>query len=474
MRPLVVDLDGTLIVTDLLYESLIQIFKNNLFTIFKLFFVALEGKAPLKQFIASKVNINPANLPYNSELLKWLQYEYKKGRKLILSTGSDFKNAKKIAEYLGIFHSVIASDGVTNNTGLTKSRTLVSRYGKLGFDYVGNSYDDIFVWEKARFSIIVNASNNLIQKVYKISRVNKIFSRPKPSILIWFSALRIHQWLKNLLLFVPLLAGHVLPSTGSWTILLLAFMSFNICASSVYITNDLFDLESDRQHQRKKMRPFASGKLPVWIGIILAPILIASAILIATFVSIKFLYSLLIYFVITFLYSIILKKLVLIDCLTLAFLYTIRIISGAVVIGDALSFWLLAFSFFIFLSLAFVKRYAEILSENKNNKAQLSGRGYFITDAPLIQTLGITSGYASVIVLALYLNSESVLRLYQSPQLIWLAIPVMLFWVSSIWMYANHDKMHDDPLIFAIKNSTSITTGLIFVAIMVMGTIGID
>jgi len=222
------------------------------------------------------------------------------------------------------------------------------------------------------------------------------------------------------------------------------------------------------------LRPFAAGKLPVWIGIVFSPILFCSGILIATFISSKFLYCLLLYFAITFFYSLILKQIALIDCLTLAFLYTIRIISGAVVIGDALSFWLLAFSFFIFLSLAFVKRYTEILSQKKENKIKLSGRGYFFSDAYLIQTLGVTSGYASILVLALYLNSDSVLRLYQSPQLIWLAIPVMLFWVSSIWMHANHGKMHADPLIFAIKNPISIITALLLIGIMTIGTIGIN
>ncbi len=474
IRPLVVDLDGTLIFTDILYESLIQIFKKNLFIIFKLFFVALKGKASLKEFIGSKVNVNPATLPYNAEFLKWLRNEYKTGRKLILSTGSDLRTANKIAKYLGIFHSVIASDGKKNNTGLTKSKTLESKYGRLGFDYAGNSYDDIFVWKKSKFSIIVNASDNLIESVQKISKVNKIFFRPKFSFLIWFSAFRIHQWLKNLLLFVPLAAGHYLPNSATWELLFLAFFSFSICASSVYITNDLFDLESDRQHHRKMLRPFAAGKLPVWIGLVFSPILLCSGIFIATFISLKFLYCLLLYFAITFFYSLILKKIALIDCLILAFLYTIRIISGAVVIGDALSFWLLAFSFFIFLSLAFVKRYTEILSQKKDDKIKLSGRGYFLSDAYLIQTLGVTSGYASILVLALYLNSDSVLRLYQSPQLIWLAIPVMLFWVSSIWMHANHGKMHDDPLIFAIKNPISIITALLFTGIMIIGTIGIN
>ena len=472
-RPLVVDLDGTLIFTDMLYESLIQIFKMNLFIIFKLLFVALEGKASLKQFIASKVNINPATLPYNTELLKWLQHEYQTGRKLILSTGSDFRIADKIAKYLGIFDSVISSNGETNNTGLKKSETLVAKYGELGFDYAGNSRDDIFVWEKAKYSVIANASQNLIERVRKISRINRVFLRPKSSLLDWLSVFRVHQWLKNLLLFVPLGAGHVLPTASTWGILFLAFFSFSICASSVYITNDLFDLESDRQHDIKMNRPFAAGKLAVFIGIILAPILLFLAIFIATFVSIKFLYCLLLYFAITFLYSILIKQIVLIDCLTLAFLYTVRIISGAIVVGDALSFWLLAFSFFIFLSLAFVKRYTEILS-HRNNKTKLSGRGYFLNDASLVQTLGVTSGYASILVLALYLNSETVLRLYQSPQIIWLAIPVMLFWVSSIWMSANRGKMHDDPLIFAIKTPVSIFSGLLFIVIMVIGTVGIN
>jgi 4-hydroxybenzoate polyprenyltransferase len=284
--------------------------------------------------------------------------------------------------------------------------------------------------------------------------------------------LRVHQWLKNLLLFVPLLAAHRLGNGPAWLALLLAFASFSLCASSVYIANDLLDLESDRLHPRKRLRPFACGQMPVWMGVVFAPLLLLASLLLATFVGGQFLPWLLAYFGLTCAYSWGLKRLVLVDCLTLALLYTLRIVAGAAAVAQVLSFWLLAFSVFLFLSLAFVKRYAELEVQVLSGKQKFHGRGYHTTDAPLVQTMGIVSGYASVLVLALYLNSDAVLRLYRAPQIIWGAVPVMLFWVSWMWLQAQRGQMHDDPLVFAVKDRASLAAGVIFVAIIAAGAVG--
>jgi len=277
---------------------------------------------------------------------------------------------------------------------------------------------------------------------------------------------------QNLLLFVPLLAAHQLGNGPAWLALLLAFASFSLCASSVYIANDLLDLESDRLHPRKRLRPFASGQMPVWMGVVFAPLLLLASLLLATFVGGQFLPWLLAYFVLTCAYSWGLKRLVLVDCLTLALLYTLRIVAGAAAVGQVLSFWLLAFSVFLFLSLAFVKRYAELEVQVLSGKQKIHGRGYHTTDAPLVQTMGIVSGYASVLVLALYLNSDAVLRLYRAPQLIWGAVPVMLFWVSWMWLQAQRGQMHDDPLVFAVKDRASLAAGVAFVVIIAAGAVG--
>jgi 4-hydroxybenzoate polyprenyltransferase len=283
--------------------------------------------------------------------------------------------------------------------------------------------------------------------------------------------LRAHQWLKNLLLFLPMLAAHQLSNADMWLSLALAFFSFSLCASSVYIINDLLDIENDRKHPRKCKRPFASGRVAIWKGIALAPVLLFASIILATRVDGHFLPWLMIYFVVTCAYSLSLKRLVLLDCLVLAILYTLRIIAGASAANNALSFWFLAFSIFLFLSLAFVKRYAELNVQRLSGQEKIHGRGYLTSDAPLIQSLGVTAGYASAVVLALYLNSETVLRLYSAPEVIWGAIPVLLFWISWMWLLAHRGEMHDDPLVFAVKNKTSLLTGIVLATIMIMSTL---
>jgi 4-hydroxybenzoate polyprenyltransferase len=265
----------------------------------------------------------------------------------------------------------------------------------------------------------------------------------------------------------------MLTDMATWMTLMLAFAAFSLCASSVYIANDLLDLESDRQHPRKCKRPFASGVLPAWTGVLLAPLLLVVSLLLASAVGSGFLAWLGFYFLLTCAYSFGLKRLMLVDCLTLAVLYTLRIVAGAAAAGMSLSFWLLAFSIFLFLSLAYVKRYAELQVKMGSGKEKVHGRGYLTSDAPLVQTLGITSGYAAVVVLALYLNSDAVLQLYNTPEFIWGAVPVMLFWVSWIWMQAHRGEMHDDPLVFAVKDKASLLAGAAFAAVLVLGTVGL-
>lgn len=473
-KPVVVDLDGTLIHTDMLHESAIRLFKENPFTAFLLPFILLNGKAFLKRYIASQFKFDPQTLPYNQELLKWLKRQHTEGRQLILCTASDKRIADHIAAHLGIFDEVIASDGILNLAGENKAATLVQRFGRQGYDYAGNSYKDLPVWRQADRAIVVNGSDGLTQKAQSIAMVDRIFPKKSIGFSSWSRVLRIHQWLKNLLLFIPLFAAHDLGNRQAWEFLILAFFAFSLCASSVYIANDLLDLESDRLHPRKQNRPFASGVVPAWMGVLIAPLLLVMSLCMATFVSQQFLSWLIIYFALTCGYSWALKRLILIDCLTLALLYTLRIIAGAAVVGHNLSFWLLAFSVFLFLSLAFIKRYAEMEVQFLGGKEKIHGRGYRTADAPLIQTMGIVAGYSSILVFALYLNSDAVLKLYSAPELIWGAVPIMLFWVSWMWIQAHRGKMLDDPLVFAIKDRTSLIAGATLATILVVGTTGIS
>jgi 4-hydroxybenzoate polyprenyltransferase len=470
--PLVVDLDGTLIRTDMLHESALRVLRDHPFYLLFIPYWLSQGKAVLKRNLSNRTGFDPSSVPYNSDLLDWLKQQQTQGRKLILCTASDHAIALAISEYLGIFDEIMASDGTTNLAGTHKAEALEQRFGHAGFDYAGNSRADLAVWQRARQAVVVNASAKVTRQAEDFCEVERVF----PPLAVGFSAcrkmLRIHQWMKNCLLFVPLLAAHQITNTDAWLALIMAFFSFSLCASSVYIVNDLLDLESDRQHPRKCMRPFASGLIPASVGVALAPVLLLSSLALALHVGSHFLSWLLFYFVLTCAYSGGLKRLMLVDCLILAMLYTLRIVAGAAAISMGLSFWLLAFSVFLFLSLAFVKRYAELEVQLLSGKQKTHGRGYYTSDAPLLQTMGMASGYAAILVLAFYLNSEDVTKLYKTPELVWGAVPIMLFWISWMWMKAHRGEMHDDPLVFAVKDKASLLAGVAFAAVLAMGAAG--
>lgn len=459
--PLVVDLDGTLIYTDLLHESALYLLRVKPWLMGHLPFWLLNGKARLKLELTRLISLPVTSLPYNNELITYVCEQRNLGRKIILCTASHQILAQSVSDHLGIFDEVLASDKHINLAGSEKARALKDRYGDKGFDYAGNSYADLAVWSSARRAIIVNGAPSLVKKVNNLFVVEKIFPRPTIGFKSWVKVFRLHQWVKNILIFMPAIAAHTAMTGDVWKDLFLAFFSFSLCASFVYVLNDLLDLESDRRHPRKRYRPFASGQIPIWIGAVLAPVLILSSLLFAVDVGNSFLCWLLIYLALTSFYSWGLKRLVIIDVLMLAILYTLRIVAGAAAMEMPLSFWILAFSIFLFLSLAFIKRYAELQSHHREGQ-QLHGRGYITSDASLIQQLGVSSGYAAVLVLALYINSENVIRLYRMPEMIWGAVPLLLWWLSWMWFQANRGLMHDDPIVFAIKDKTSLFIGALF------------
>jgi 4-hydroxybenzoate polyprenyltransferase/phosphoserine phosphatase len=477
-KPLVVDLDGTLIYSDMLHESAIRVLRDKPLKLLWIPVLLLKGKAKLKAYLAEQTTFDPSTLPYNQDLILWLKSQKEGGRKIILCTASHQSIANPIAEHLGIFDQVIATDGALNIAGQNKADALVAQFGEGGFDYAGNSSADIAVWEKSAQGITVNASQHTINSAQRVCSTACNFPKKNDSVKSILKMLRVHQWLKNILLFAPLLAAHQFNNWEGWVSLCLAFIAFSLCASSVYIANDLLDLESDRKHSRKIRRPFASGDIPIWVGVILSPVLLIISLIVANVVNPNFLGWLTTYFVITCAYSWGLKRLVLIDCITLAILYTLRIIAGASAIENNLSFWLLAFSIFLFLSLAFVKRYAELdsqensFSKHSEGNNKIHGRGYYASDASIIQALGIASGYAAVIVFALYLNSDAVIKLYPSPEFVWGEVPILLFWISWVWIKTHRGDMHDDPLIFAIKDKVSQLTALAFAAVLLLSTRG--
>lgn len=470
--PLIVDLDGTLIHTDMLHESALQLTRDRPFDALRMPLWLMRGKAVLKSRLAARSSIDASLLPYNEKLLAWLKEERAGGRRIVLCTAADRSLADAIASHLGLFDEVLASDGRTNLAGENKAEALERRYGHRGFDYAGNSTADLAVWRRARKAIVVNGARGLARKAGTLCAVEREFPPRPRSLAIWRKVLRAHQWLKNILLFMPLVAAHRIADVEGWLTLALAFVSFSLCASTVYIVNDLLDLESDRAHPRKRNRPFASGAVPSWQGGLLAPLLISASLALGALVGGGFLRWLLFYFVLTCAYSLGLKRVILLDCITLAMLYTLRIVAGAAALSIPLSFWLLAFAAFLFLSLAFVKRYAELQAQALTGRHKVHGRGYLTSDEPLVLNLGVTAGYAAALVLALYLNSNNVLVLYALPEAIWGAVPVLIFWIGWIWMRAHRGEMHDDPLVFAMKDRASQLAGLAFGGALLVGALG--
>ncbi|MEB0138487.1 MULTISPECIES: UbiA family prenyltransferase [unclassified Undibacterium] len=470
--PLVVDLDGTLIHTDMLQESALAFLREQPCALWRVPLWLMCGKAILKQQLAERTDFDPATLPYHPHFLAELVAQHRNGRSLLLCTASDGKIARRIAAHLGIFDAVIASDGRRNLAGTHKAEALVARFGSGRFDYAGNSSADLAVWSHARAGIAVNADPALLARAQQCCRLEQVFPPEPIGVRGWCQALRVHQWLKNLLIFIPLFGAHQLGALEPLLTLLLAFCSFCLCASAVYIANDLLDLPSDRKHPRKRRRPFARGLLPLHLGVLLLPLLLGSSGLLAWQVGPQFSVWLLAYFALTCAYSFYLKRIMVIDCIALAGLYTLRLVAGAAAVQLPLSFWLLAFSGFLFLSLAFVKRYAELRGQTRQGMQQVHGRGYYTSDASLIQMLGVTAGYGAVLVLALYINSAVVIELYRAPELIWGTIPVTLFWVSWIWMQADRGNMHDDPLVFALRDRASLWSGLVFMVILSLGALG--
>lgn len=470
--PLAVDLDGTLILTDTLHESALRALRSHPLQALQIPLWLVRGKAHLKEQLARLTDFDAASLPYNQPLIDWLRLQRLQGRHLILCTASDRSMADAVAAHLGLFDEVMASDGKHNLSARNKAAALQARFGTQGFDYAGNAQDDVHVWQAARHAIVVNASHSVEQQARQCCQIEQVFTPPTSAVAQLPRTLRLHQWMKNLLLLIAPLAAHQIPTVESSTSMLLAFLSFSLCASAVYVANDLFDLDSDRHHPRKRMRPFASGSVPVIKGVFLMPLLLVNAFFFALPVGPVFVGWLLFYFMLTCAYSWGIKRLILVDCLVLAMLYTVRIIAGAGAAEIPLSFWLLAFSVFLFLSLAFVKRYAELAVQADAGREKAHGRGYLTSDAPLVQSLGITSGYASVVVLALYLNSDAVVKLYASPVILWCVVPVMLFWVSWIWMKAHRGQMHDDPLLFALRDPVSLVSGLVLALVLVLASRG--
>ena len=453
--PLVIDLDGTLVRTDLLVECLVTLLKHDPLYIFALPFWLLKGKAAFKREIASRVLFDPSLIPYRSELVEYLRAQRVQGRVVVLATGGDERLAQLVADHLKLFDSVLASDGSTNLSGERKRARLVTEFGERGFDYAGSGKRDLPVWSSARKAVVLNSNRQCVRAVAKVTQVQGVFEDRRASPGEYLHALRPPHWLKNLLVFISLFAAHRFNEPALIGKALLAFVAFCLCASSGYLLNDLFDLAADRHHPQKRLRPFATGRLPLSYALAMIPVLVVLSCVLGLLVSRALLGILLLYFALTFTYSLYIKHVVLLDVIVLAALYTLRILAGSAAVAIWPSEWLLAFSMFLFLSLALVKRYDELVVMRRVDGDQAKARSYETSDAELLASKGTASGYMAVLVLALYINSATAKALYGRHEFIWVLCPLLLYWVGHMWLVAHRGRMQDDPVVFALRDRTS-------------------
>lgn len=463
--PLVVDMDGALIDTDVLVESLFCVAARNLRALFSGRLLALR-KAPIMAHFARHADIDVATLPYNRNVLDVIDRARHQGRDVYLASGTSEALVRNVVEHLGLFSGWFASDGETNLSGADKARRLVDRFGDRGFDYVGNDAADLKVWAHAAKALVVRGSAHVMRQLAASGIETEVIPHERASLMDWLRLLRVHQYVKNGLIFVPLLTAHAL-QPGPVLTALVAFVAFSLCASSAYVINDLVDLQADRRHPTKCMRPLASGRIWIWQAMFAAPLLFAGAVAIAAGISLSFLGVLLGYFALTFSYSVALKRSMVLDVVVLAILYTIRVVAGAVAIDVVISEWLLAFSIFMFTALALIKRHTELTLRLDENLAEAPNRNYKAEDLNVVAALAAASGFNAVTVFALYVSSDAVRQLYQRPQVLWLICPILIYWIGRAIMIANRRQMHDDPVVFALKDRHSLIAAALIGALMV-------
>ena len=465
--PIVVDLDGTLTRTDTLLESLIRTIKRDALNLPRALLCLAKGRPAFKAFVASKARLSVKDLPYRTELLDYLRAQRERGRRLVLATAAHRSIADAVAAHIGLFDQVLATDAGVNLKGQAKLKAIQETVG-LRFVYAGDSAADLFVWKKAEAAILVGTTPALRSAVCLTTRIENEFAREAATPGTWLRALRVHQWLKNLLLFVPLLTAFSFLDAGKLATTFVAFFAFSLAASGTYVLNDLWDLDSDRAHPRKRSRPFAAGDIPIANGLFMATGLLALALALASAVSIAFLLILLLYLGLTTLYSLRLKHYVLLDILALSFLYTVRIIAGAIAVGVLVSDWLLAFSVFMFLSLALVKRCSELVSLKRAGATTAAGRDYHVSDMIVLWPLGVGAALCSIVVFGLFIQDTETAGRYASPQLLWLVAFALIYWVSRLWIKSARGQMDDDPVVYAVRDRTSRRTMLLILATVLL------
>ena len=461
-KPLCVDLDGTLVATDTTVEGLVEVLKPAPWRIFALLAALFAGRPALKRYIAERVQLDPATLPYREEVLGEMRQARSDGRQVVLITASDQSTANAVGSHVDLIDEAIGTSTDVNLKASQKADFLVDRYGPGGFDYIGDSPADLPVWRAAGQAIMVTPSKATRRRAEAIVEQSRVLV-PRPNKLrAAIKELRPHQWAKNVLLFVPLYFAHRYTDPQLLFTVLMAFFSFSFAASSIYVLNDLVDLPSDRQHRSKRKRPLASGALSIAEGIALSLIAFAISMALAlAFVNARFVLVVLGYIGLTTLYTFSLKQKMIVDVLTLASLFTYRVMAGGVAVSIPLSEWLLAFSIFFFTSLAFVKRYSELIQVKADGRVAIKGRNYVPADMPIIVSAGLAAGFLAVLVFALYINTPAIIAYYPRHEILWGICLVLVYWIMRIWFLAARDEMHDDPVLFAVKDRISLFAGVL-------------
>ena len=468
--PLCVDLDRTLLLTDTLFEAILSLILRGLSWLAIPFWL-VRGKAYLKRRIALSSPLDVSILPYNDVLLQELTSQHVAGRRIVLCTGAAKELATRVAAHLGIFDEVIATGERVNLVGIFKRDALEERFGRNGFDYIGDGFQDLPIWEIAHQSFVVEPSAHLRRALQRRGiTVAGFYSRgatPSHGPKSWLRAIRIHQWAKNLLLFTPLALGHrpALIEAG------FAFVAFCFTASAGYLLNDLLDLEADRRHAEKRRRPLAAAEIPLSHAAAAIPVLLLAACATALELPPLFRVTLAIYFGGSLLYSLWLKRQAPMDLILLAGLYTIRIAAGGAAAQIVISPWTLAVSVFLFLSLAMVKRVSELRGLSDIKPQGAPGRAYLKVDIAQLSAMGEAAGYCSVLVMALYIHSPDVEKLYKHPQWLWLILPIMLHWITRVWLLTGRGSINQDPVLFAVKDKTTYIAGLLSAALAALATI---
>lgn len=472
LRALCVDLDGTLVKSDTLVDSLFVLARRHPARLPGVIGALFRGKAAVKAYVTSQVSLDPAYLPYNRKLIEYLMRERELGRPIYLATGANQNLANRIAEHLGIFTGVLGSDDAVNLTGVRKLDRLRARLGSsVGsgeFDYVGNDTPDLPLLAQAAEPMVAEPTLRLrLGMRLGGIRPKQQFTERRGLLQSIVKAARPHQWSKNLLIFIPLLLAHSL-TVAKLLAALAAFVCFSLTASSAYIVNDVLDLEADRVHPTKRLRPFANGDLGALTGLLMVVGFLAVSFAGTRLLPAKFLVWLLIYLVSTFAYSMYLKRIALVDVLVLSGLYILRLAAGSAATETPISHWLAGFSLFLFLSLAIVKRFAELENLRLSNVAPKNGRGYLMSDQEMLRSFGTASAYAAVVVLAIYISGVEVTRLYHRPDLLWFAVPLILLWLNRIWLLASRGELDEDPTAFAITDGFSWLMGACIALIAVL------